>query len=339
MASSLVTPRRRGVDLPYTEGWFQIGWSDELGPGQLKKITQFGQVYTLFRGEDGRVGVIDDVCPHLGAHFSEGGCVKGNSVRCPYHHWSFDRTGQCTNIPYAEKIPVKARVRGHTVVERYGLIFMYRNKAGTAPSYDLPEIEGFDETRYAAPAKYDFKIRIRGQDIMENSVDSPHFYAVHGHAMPKNDFRVDGKSLRVTQTSSVKRFGTVIDFRLDFHLIEPGFHYVHFPQVPGTKALVFSSIVPIDNELTNHRMSIWIMKTPYPGWSRLVRRFLIWQMMKTYQEDMQIWEHKEYLPNPVLCEGDGAVLKLRKWYSQFYEAPDAVRLPMQPAEPEAASTP
>ncbi len=308
-------------DIPfYTQGWFQVAWSKELKRGELKKIRQFGRFYTLFRGDDGKVGILDDVCPHLGAHFTDGGCVKGNSVRCPYHHWSFDRTGQCTDIPYAEKIPVKARVGAHTVVERYGMIFMYRDKAGDKPTYDLPTIEGYDPDEFLEPYTYDFKIRIHGQDIMENSVDSPHFWAVHGHEMPSNEFHEEGKELRITQTASVHRYGRELHFQLKFTMKEPGFHYVHFPRLPGgATALVFSSLVPYDEEHTSHRMTMMIRRTRIPGYSSLLRRFIDWQMMKTYHEDMQIWESKEYHARPILCDGDGSIMKLRRWYAQFHD--------------------
>lgn len=313
------TIKRRYDISPYYEGWFQLGWSRDLARGQLKKVRQFGTTYTMFRGEDGIVGVIDDICPHLGAHFSEGGCVRGNAVRCPYHNWSFARDGRCVDIPYSTKIPVKARVVGHTVAERDDMIFMYRSANGGPPKTPLPRIENFDASEFCAPERYEFSIRIHGQDIMENSVDGPHFMAVHRHSLPEFVFREDQGSLRVSQQMSVARFGTTIDFRLEFHLVEPGFHYVHFPKLPGTTALVFSSIVPIDEEYTSHRMTFFVKKTSVPGWSQVVRRFLIWQMMKTYREDMRIWENKEYQSHPVLCDGDGSIIKLRRWFAGFLD--------------------
>jgi hypothetical protein len=102
-------------------------------------------------------------------------------------------------------------------------------------------------------------------------------------------------------------------------MIEPGFHYLHFPEMPGTKALVFSSLVPVDTEFTDHRLTIWTEKTRVPGLSLLVRKMAVREMMRTYHEDMQIWQSKEYLPHPVLCDGDGAIIKLRRWYSQFFD--------------------
>ena len=304
---------------PYTHGWFQMGWSDDLKVGQLRQLNHFGRTYVMFRGQDGVVGILDDVCPHLGAHLSQGGCVRGNSVRCPYHHWAFDRGGECTSIPYSSKVPAKARTVAHTVVERHGMIFMYRNHEGTAPTYDLPEIQGFDASEFTEPAKYDFEVRIHGQDIMENSVDSPHFAAVHGHAMPINSFRHEGRDLRISQRTEVRRFGTTLRFRLEFHMSEPGFHYCHFPDMPGPAAFVFSSIVPVDESKVRHRLSFYIKRSRVPGFSRIARSFLLWQMLKTYHEDMRIWESKEYLAHPVLCDGDGSIMKLRAWYRQFYD--------------------
>lgn len=319
---------RRRYDIPaYTDGWFQVGWSDELAPGQLRQLRHFGRTYVLFRGADGEAGVLDDVCPHLGAHLSQGGCVKGNSVRCPYHHWAYDRTGHCTDIPYATKIPARARTPAHAVRERHGMIFMYRSASGAAPTYELPEIEDFDPATYTRPAKYAFEVKIHGQDIMENSVDPAHFAAVHGHAQPTNIFHQGGRELRITQRTAVHRFGRLLRVRLEFHMIEPGFHYVHFPEMPGPPAFVFSSIVPIDETSVCHRMALYVKRTRVPLVSAVARSFLLWQMMKTYREDLEIWQSKEYLAHPVLCDGDGSIMKLRAWYRQFYSPGDLAELP------------
>ena len=48
--------------------------------------------------------------------------------------------------------------------------------------------------------------------------------------------------------------------------------------------------------------------------------------MKTYlenvktgfEDDLRIWEHKVYRDPPVLCDGDGPIGKMRRWYRQFF---------------------
>ena len=36
-----------------------------------------------------------------------------------------------------------------------------------------------------------------------------------------------------------------------------------------------------------------------------------------FGQDVAIWENKIYIPDPVVCDGDGPLRKLRKWYGQF----------------------
>ena len=45
------------------------------------------------------------------------------------------------------------------------------------------------------------------------------------------------------------------------------------------------------------------------------------EINKQIVEDTPIWEHKVFLPVPALADGDGPILKFRKWYSQFYAEP------------------
>ena len=37
-----------------------------------------------------------------------------------------------------------------------------------------------------------------------------------------------------------------------------------------------------------------------------------------FGQDVEIWKDKVYREDPILCDGDGPVNKLRKWYEQYY---------------------
>ena len=37
-----------------------------------------------------------------------------------------------------------------------------------------------------------------------------------------------------------------------------------------------------------------------------------------FSQDVEIWKDKIYRADPILCDGDGPINKLRKWYEQFY---------------------
>jgi 3-ketosteroid 9alpha-monooxygenase subunit A len=51
-----------------------------------------------------------------------------------------------------------------------------------------------------------------------------------------------------------------------------------------------------------------------------------------FEDDIRIWENKLYRDVPVLCDGDGPITQLRRWYRQFYTAPEQPQ-----TAPEAAS--
>jgi 3-ketosteroid 9alpha-monooxygenase subunit A len=41
-------------------------------------------------------------------------------------------------------------------------------------------------------------------------------------------------------------------------------------------------------------------------------------------QDVEIWKNKTRIDNPLLCEEDGPVYQLRRWYEQFYVDADEV---------------
>lgn len=90
----------------YPRGWFVIGISNELAPGDVRPIKYFGREMVLYRSESGKAVVHDAFCPHLGAHLGHGGRVVGESIVCPFHAWRFDESGKCVEVPYAKRIPL-----------------------------------------------------------------------------------------------------------------------------------------------------------------------------------------------------------------------------------------
>ena len=61
-----------------------------------------------------RVIVTDNACPHASGNLS-GGTIEGETVACPWHHWTFDlNTGVCTHSDLARVRRYPAETRdGH----------------------------------------------------------------------------------------------------------------------------------------------------------------------------------------------------------------------------------
>src|SRR5262249_33274820 len=112
---------------PYPTGWFAVAYSDELKPGAVLPARYFGEELAIYRAASGAPRVLGGFCPHLGAHLGYGGCVEGETIACPFHKWRFDGAGTCVEIPYAKKIPPKARTRSWPARDLNGFIMVHHS--------------------------------------------------------------------------------------------------------------------------------------------------------------------------------------------------------------------
>ena len=74
--------------------WHPVHRADDLMPGQAKPIQIMSERFTLYRGEGGAPHVVGFRCAHRGTQLSAG-WVEGDCIRCMYHGWLYDSTGQC----------------------------------------------------------------------------------------------------------------------------------------------------------------------------------------------------------------------------------------------------
>src|SRR5690348_13564772 len=87
--------------------WYLFGAARDLRHGPVSRDL-FGRRLVAFRTASGRLAVMEARCAHLGADLARG-CVAGEVIRCPFHHWEYDIAGRCTRIPGVDDIPMTAR--------------------------------------------------------------------------------------------------------------------------------------------------------------------------------------------------------------------------------------
>src|SRR5690242_10840895 len=64
-----------------------------------------------FRDTQGRLGLIDEFCAHRGVSLWFGRNEECG-LRCPYHGWKYDVTGQCVDLPSeGENGPMRSRIK------------------------------------------------------------------------------------------------------------------------------------------------------------------------------------------------------------------------------------
>lgn len=123
--------------------WMPAALSDELmGARPVVAVTLLGEKLVLFRDESGTLGLIGRHCPHRGADLCYGR-LEDNGLRCPFHGWHFDVTGQCVEQPAepaGSKMHEKITTAAYPVVEKNGIIWAYMGQ-GEPPEF--PELDCF----------------------------------------------------------------------------------------------------------------------------------------------------------------------------------------------------
>jgi phenylpropionate dioxygenase-like ring-hydroxylating dioxygenase large terminal subunit len=272
----------------------------------------------LWRGETGEPRLFDAYCPHLGAHLGVGGRVEGDALRCPFHAWKFDGAGRCVEIPYAKRIPPKAAVRAWPLERRNGLLFAWYDPSGGAPRFALPEVPEWGAPGWTAPEVRSFEVRTHPQEMAENVVDAVHFRFVHGTPkIPPMTAEIRGHEFHATQGLTFTTPQGEAPGRVEVRMIGPGFGVTRFLGVVETLLLITG--IPIEPGL--HRTTIRFIVKKIAGnaeATRGVARAFVAEIARQYAQDIPIWENKRFLPRPLLCDGDGPILELRRYFAQFY---------------------
>jgi len=100
-----------------------------------------GEDLVAFRDTNGQVGFIAANCPHRGASLFFGRNEE-SGIRCVYHGWKFDVTGQCIDMPSEpteSNFKAKIKATAYPARERGGVIWIYMGPQERVP--ELPELE------------------------------------------------------------------------------------------------------------------------------------------------------------------------------------------------------
>lgn len=175
--------------------WQPAALSDELaGPRPVVPVTLLGERLVLFRDEEGKLGLIGRHCPHRGADLCFGR-LEDNGLRCPFHGWHFDRSGQCVEQPgepEGSRMHEKIRTPSYPVEERNGIIFAYLGPG------DPPPFPNFDCFR--APDTHVFAFKglweCNWLQAMEVGIDPAHASFLHRFLEDEDPADSYGKQFR-----------------------------------------------------------------------------------------------------------------------------------------------
>ncbi|GAA1226327.1 Rieske 2Fe-2S domain-containing protein [Prauserella halophila] len=317
----------------YARGWHCLGLSDDYRDGSPHQVTAFGTKLVVWADADGEIHVLDAYCRHMGGDLTQG-TVKDGNIACPFHDWRWGGDGRCKQIPYSRRVPLRARTSSWPTLDQDGMLFVWNDPEGNPPIEEqaIPRIPGATSDEWTDWHWY--SIRIDGsncREIVDNVVDMAHFFYVH-YSMPTYFKNVFEGHVATQYMNGAERADVAIPSEDGAELLEirstasyfgPSFmidDLVYEFDTGDFESILINCHYPIDTNSFVLQYGI-IVKKPQ-GVSdehAAASAKTMGDFIKTgFEQDVEIWQNKARIDNPLLCEEDGPVYQLRRWYQQFY---------------------
>jgi phenylpropionate dioxygenase-like ring-hydroxylating dioxygenase large terminal subunit len=195
--NELVTNTDKGTPMGelFRRYWLPVALSEELpGPDCVPiKLKIMNEDLIGYRDSEGKVGLLDAYCPHRGAPMFFGRNEEAG-LRCVYHGWKFDVTGQCTdlpNTPEGDTFKNKVRITAYPCRESGGMVFAYMGPKDKQPPF--PE---FDYNHVPSTNIYvtKFQLECNWLQATEGDFDPSHVPFLHStlddnHSNPSQRFQ------------------------------------------------------------------------------------------------------------------------------------------------------
>lgn len=161
----------------WPDAWYIACRSADLRRTPLA-VSMAGRHLALFRDSSGRPQGVEDRCAHRGAPLSAG-CVVGDTLRCPYHGWTYDGSGRVCQLPSLApqaKVPDAASVPSFPAIESQGYVWIW---TGAGEPVRSPHV--FAHLGDTGWSHFRMRTRFAGsiETCLENFLDCPHASFVH----------------------------------------------------------------------------------------------------------------------------------------------------------------
>ncbi|MDP9182572.1 MAG: aromatic ring-hydroxylating dioxygenase subunit alpha, partial [Actinomycetota bacterium] len=320
----------------FARGWHCLGLVRDFNDGQPHGLEAFGTKLVIWKGASGDLKVLDSYCRHMGGDLSQG-TVVGENVACPFHSWRWGGDGKCQEIPYARRVPPRARTRAWQAMELDGQLFVWHDPEGNPAPEDvtIPAIEGFAEGQWTDWV-WDSTV-VEGshcREIIDNMVDMAHFYYIH-KGLPtyfKNVFEghvctqyYAGTTHELAATGAPIDIGEYEGQQTVSDATYHGPSYLVDKLWTKYGDMTFETVLitchyPLSS--TSFMLNYGMVMKKMPDWDDATNDMVAGKMLagigSGFMEDVKIWKNKTRIDNPLLCEEDGPVYQLRRWYEQFY---------------------
>jgi phthalate 4,5-dioxygenase oxygenase subunit len=218
------------------------------------RVRLLGEDLVLFRDSEGRLGLLEEACPHrLASMFY--GRNEGGGLRCVYHGLKFDVNGSCVDVPCVPRstspeqlaqIKQSMKTKSYPCIERAGLVWTFMGDGAPPPFPELewtllPEAQRYT-TRHIQECNW--------LQALEGGFDAPHLTFLHGGDHKDRTRDVVPSFYEVAQTD----FGFVVATGRE--IVPEVVHWnlnvmlMPFHKIISTAPAAAHMWVPIDDETT-----------------------------------------------------------------------------------------
>ncbi|WP_395691773.1 Rieske 2Fe-2S domain-containing protein [Nocardioides sp.] len=316
----------------FARGWHCLGLVDAFRDGTPHAVEAFGGKLVVWADSQGEIQVLDGYCRHMGGDLTQG-TVKGDEIACPFHDWRWGGDGRCKQIPYARRVPLRARTHRYPVVVRNGQVLVWHDAEGSEADLDVlpPELPGVGTDAYTDWTWEVLDVpTAHCREIIDNVVDMAHFFYIH-FAFPTS-FRNVFEGHTATQFmesrgrpdvggSGYGDANLVLKSEATYYGPSYMINWLHVDYKGfETEVILINCHVPTSQSSFKLQYGVCVKKPE--GVDEETAQYIGRRYSETFKEgfeqDVHIWLNKAPVQNPLLCEEDGPVYQLRRWYEQFY---------------------
>ncbi|KKW65044.1 2Fe-2S ferredoxin [Mycolicibacterium elephantis] len=314
-------------------GWFQVAWSAEVQPGEVRRMKYFDREMICWRTASGEAVVMDAYCEHLGAHLGYGGHVDGDVIQCPFHGWQWNTEGRNVCIPYESRPNRGRRIRSYPVVERNESIYIWHDIDGRPPYFDAPDVfasfaDGSSaDDYYPQMTLFREGLELHPQYVLENGVDFAHFKYVHQTPIvpvfTRHDFDQPVSFVDFTITFEGDENQSIDDVKSGVEAINGGLGIAVTKSWGMVDNRTISAVTPVDERTSDVRFMVYIGRPKNvvkdPDRAAAKARQFGEEVIRQFTQDIHIWSHQRYSDPPALAGSEyEGFTAIRKWATQFY---------------------
>jgi 3-ketosteroid 9alpha-monooxygenase subunit A len=194
---------------------------------------------------------------------------------------------------------------------------MWHDPDGAPPAFEIPVIAEYGSDTWLPWTTNHYRIKTHPREIVENLADRAHFPRVHSTSI--DDFAFDVAGHTATQRVKGRAHlpdGGVDQFESSTTYHGPGYLLMRMSGVLSNWMVVAHT--PVNHGELDLRMGVMLKivgdRKKTEGYVDLYMK----NLKAGFEDDIRVWENKLYREQPVLCDGDGPIMQLRRWYRQFY---------------------